>query len=266
MATGYNSRAMLDEPVPLSFSEWFESVVSRCQVFIGEEAPTEFDIDEVASTFVRNLPDARCPAEDLLLRAFLLDVADRWGASLHDDLHERANSASCSFDATSTLRPLLQTGHGNAKHRFLLWARDFPIELHRVHPVSPARQAAAIIRQRAGERSDAATLATLLGVSPRQLRRAFLQTFGVPLPDYLRRMRLLRALELMASHPGKVEPVALDVGYRSKKDFYRVFRQLLGMTPTAFMRLPPDSARSVILHTRLALSRRGAYVPADPPI
>jgi AraC-like DNA-binding protein len=226
----YNSRAMMDEPVCLSFSEWFENVVARCQVFIGGRTPTEFDVVDVASTFVGHLPDARCPAEDLLQRALLLDVADRWGTSVHDELHQRANPVPCGFDATSTLRPFLKSGRGNAKHRFLIWARHFRTELHRVHPVSPARLAAAFIREPDGERADAASLAAMLGVSPRQLRRAFLQTFGVPLPDYLRRARLLRALEVMAAQPGKVEPVALEVGYRSKKNFYRVFRQLVGMT------------------------------------
>jgi AraC-like DNA-binding protein len=246
---------MTIERGPLSFSAWFEDVIARCQVFIGERTPTEFDIVDVASTFSCSLPDPRCPAEDLLLRAVLLDVADRWGVSLHEDLHRRANRAPCGFDAASTLREFLKSGRRNAKHGFVEWARYFRAEFHRIHPVSPARRAAAIVRERAGERSDTASLATSLGVSPRQLRRAFLQTFSVPLPEYLRRARLLRALELMAEQPGKIEPVALDVGYRSKKDFYRVFRQALGMTPTAFMKLPPDAARGVIHRTRLAMSR-----------
>jgi AraC-like DNA-binding protein len=253
-AARYNSRAMLDEGSPLSFAEWFESAVARCQVFIGTQTPTEFDIVTVASTFVQSLPDARCPAEDLLLRSLLLDVADRWGTSVHADLHQRPNSQPCGFDPTSTLREFLRA-RGNAKHSFMEWARCFCVEFHRIHPLSPARRAAAIIRDQA-ERSDASALATSLGVTPRQLRRAFLQTFGVPLPEYLRRARLLRALELMTEQPGKVEPVALDVGYRSKKDFYRVFRQFIGMTPTDFKKLPRESALRLIDRTRAYLGRK----------
>jgi len=237
---------MLDERALLTSSDWFESVVARCQVFIGTRMPTEFNIVDVASTLVHNLQDARCPGEDLLLRALLLDVADHWGVALHEDLHRRRHPTPCGFDTATTLRAFLNSARGNAKRGFLEWAQHFRTELHRVHPVSPARLAAAFIREPDGERSDAASLATMLGVSPRQLRRGFLLTFRMPLPEYLRRARLLRALEVMAAQPGKVEPVALEVGYRSKKNFYRVFQQLVGMTPTAFMKLPPESARGLI--------------------
>jgi hypothetical protein len=68
---------MPHEPVALSFSEWFESVVARCQVFIGERTPTEFDIADVASAFACSLPDPRCPAEDLLLWAVMSATAAR---------------------------------------------------------------------------------------------------------------------------------------------------------------------------------------------
>ena len=208
---------MLDERALLSSSDWFESVVARCQVFIGKPRPTEFNIVDVASTFVHDLPDARCPGEDLLLRALLLDVADRWGVSLHEDVHRRRNAAACGFDTATTLRVFLNSARGHAKRGFLEWARHFRIELHRVHPVSAARLAAALIREPDGERADAASLATVIGVSPRQLRRAFLQTFGMPLPEYLRRARLLRALEVMAAQPGKVEPVASKSGIGARR-------------------------------------------------
>jgi AraC-like DNA-binding protein len=243
---------MLTEPVPLVFSEWFECVVARCQVFIGERIPMEFDIVEAASAFVEHLPDARCPGEDLFLRGMLLNVAYRWGESLHNDLH-RTDRMACGFDATSTLRALLSSARGNEKRGFLEWAQRFRTELYRVHPVSPARRAAVLVRERTGIRLDAAGLATMLGVSPRHLRRAFVATFGVPLPEYVRRARVLRALEAMAAEPRKVESVALDVGYRSKKDFYRAFRQLAGMTPTAFMKLAPQSAGDLIDRMRLTL-------------
>jgi hypothetical protein len=36
-----------------------------------------------------------------------------------------------------------------------------------------------------------------------------------------------------------------------------MFRQFIGITPSAFMRLPPDSAHSVIHRTRQALNRSG---------
>jgi len=240
----------------LSSFDWFELVIARCQTFIVAQSPTEFDIVDVASTFIRELPDPRCRGEDVLLRGLLLDVADHWGASLHEELHQRSDPARCVFSTTSMLRHFLDRSREAAKPGFLDWARTFRAELHRVHPISPARQAAAFIRERAGERSDAAALAARLGVSSRQLRRAFHLTYGMTLTEYLQQARLLRALETMTSEPGKIEPVALDVGYRSKKDFYRVFRDVTAMTPRAFIRLPTDSKRRLIDRVRSALTKR----------
>ena len=37
----------------------------------------------------------------------------------------------------------------------------------------------------------------------------------------------------------KIEAVALEVGYRSRKDFYRVLRQTMHMTPQVLRSLPP---------------------------
>lgn len=41
----------------------------------------------------------------------------------------------------------------------------------------------------------------------------------------------------------KIESVTADVGYRSKKNFYR---SLTGLTPTAFRKLPPDAVERLV--------------------
>jgi len=40
------------------------------------------------------------------------------------------------------------------------------------------------------------------------------------------------------------------VGYASKKNSYNAFKQAVGMTPTAFLRLPGDGARRVLEATK----------------
>lgn len=59
----------------------------------------------------------------------------------------------------------------------------------------------------------------------------------------------------MIEEGGKVEPLALQVGYRSKKNFYRIFSQSVGMTPHRFLRLPPDAARDVLESARLLIEQ-----------
>jgi transcriptional regulator GlxA family with amidase domain len=48
------------------------------------------------------------------------------------------------------------------------------------------------------------------------------------------------ALQLVAHM--KIEAVALEVGYRSRKDFYRVLRQTMHMTPQVLRSLPRPNA------------------------
>src|SRR5690349_19575828 len=93
-----------------------------------------------------------------------------------------------------------------------------------------------------------------MGVSAAQLRRTFQQTFGVSLSEYVRRTRLLRALELMLDQHSKVESVALQVGYQSKKNFYRIFKRSIGMTPRAFLSLPPEAAQDLLHATRMRMA------------
>jgi AraC-like DNA-binding protein len=50
----------------------------------------------------------------------------------------------------------------------------------------------------------------------------------------------------------QVEAVALRIGYRRTKNFYRAFRQLTGMTPTGFRRLSAERAAAVLEFAKLA--------------
>ena len=113
-----------------------------------------------------------------------------------------------------------------------------------------------IIRRQETDSCDIPRIAHKVGVTPDRLRRMFRRERGMTLPEYVRRVRLLRALEVLISHGSKIEPLALEVGYRSKKNFYRVFKQLTGLMPLEFKRLPADSARRIIEDTKLGLVAR----------
>lgn len=212
-------------------------------------------IPEHATAFVAGIPDARRPVDDLDLRLLLLDVAAAWGASLHAHAHARSSRRRCSFEVSRTLMLLVGPSRECAKHRFLEWARVFSVEFSRSHPVSAAHRAAFLLRECSGKRVDTAVLAAQVGVSPQQLRREFRQTVGVTIAKHERHVRLLHALETLRCEPAKVEAVALQAGYASKKNFYDVFKRAVGMTPTAFMKLPSELARGVIERTKLTLHR-----------
>jgi AraC-like DNA-binding protein len=252
------SAAMTITTSPSARSEWLETVAARCQWFVGKVTVPDDrqSIPEHASTFVAGIPNPRLPVDDLNLRLLLLDVAAAWGASLHEHAHARSPVRRCSFELSRTLMLFVGPSRLGAKHRFLEWARAFSLEFSRSHPVSAAHRAAAIIRDRTGERIDTKVLAARIGVSPQHLRREFLHTFGVTIGRHERNVRLLRVLETLHSEPVKIEAVAREAGYASKKNFYDIFKRAIGMTPMAFIKLPSESARGVIDRTRLTLAPR----------
>ena len=85
------------------------------------------------------------------------------------------------------------------------------------------------------------TVADALRANPAKLGRRFHDEVGVSVHSYVTRVRLEHAAQLIASDI-KVEAVALIVGYRSKKNFYRQFVRHFGVTPEAFRRRNGSSA------------------------
>ena len=74
-------------------------------------------------------------------------------------------------------------------------------------------------------------------LSPYHFHRIFQAMVGETLADFVKRLRLERAL-LMMAHAGRRQPslttIALDSGFSSSSDFSRCFRQRFGVPPSAF--------------------------------
>jgi methylphosphotriester-DNA--protein-cysteine methyltransferase len=92
------------------------------------------------------------------------------------------------------------------------------------------------------------TLAAGVGLTSSGLIRAFQNEFACTPNEYQRALRLIEALDRVPSD--KIEAVATDVGYRSKKNFYRMFKNLTGLTPSAFRLLPAHEQRVVVSRAR----------------
>jgi AraC-like DNA-binding protein len=68
------------------------------------------------------------------------------------------------------------------------------------------------------------------GIAPRSLTRRFVAETGFSFTEWRQRVRLLRALELLAA--GKpVTAIALDLGYDNVSAFIALFRRTFGVTP-----------------------------------
>ncbi|MGH9349981.1 MAG: helix-turn-helix domain-containing protein [Vicinamibacterales bacterium] len=101
-----------------------------------------------------------------------------------------------------------------------------PLSLH-------VRRMLALIEERSAEPLSLATFARALNRQAGYLGRLFREEIGVGMREYLARLRLERAARMIREGV-KVEAVALEVGYRSKKNFYRQFRRRFGTTPALY--------------------------------
>jgi len=68
------------------------------------------------------------------------------------------------------------------------------------------------------------------GISPRTVTRRFISETGFSFTEWRQRVRLLRALELLAAGQS-VTAIALDLGYDNVSAFIALFRRVFGVTP-----------------------------------
>lgn len=80
-----------------------------------------------------------------------------------------------------------------------------------------------------------AEIAREIGVSPVYLTQVFAQVEGIPLYRYQLRLRLARALDLLADGDD-LTSLGLQLGFSSHSHFSAAFRQLYGRTPAEFRR------------------------------
>lgn len=94
-----------------------------------------------------------------------------------------------------------------------------------------AAQMQKFLRLHLSEELDAPSLTRQFAYSPNYLLRIFKDEYGVSPSQYLKRIRIDKAKDLLA-HTGKtVAEVAEEIGYRDESVFYRAFKQQAGLSP-----------------------------------
>ncbi len=81
---------------------------------------------------------------------------------------------------------------------------------------------------------DVPLLAKLAGMSVRQFERKFRATFQMTPQEYMIRMRVIEACDLLARTNLPVTAVALDSGFYDHSDFARQFRRHMGQTASEY--------------------------------
>ena len=96
------------------------------------------------------------------------------------------------------------------------------------------RRAVALTGDALAEELRFEDVAREVGLAPRSLARRFEDECGMTWRAVLRRMRVLRGIELLAASDDSVTNIAHRVGYTSLSAFNAAFRDLTGRTPTQY--------------------------------
>jgi hypothetical protein len=83
------------------------------------------------------------------------------------------------------------------------------------------------------------------GVHPWILSRTFRDEFGCSPHDFLTRIRIAKAVPMLAKGE-KTEAVALEVGYRSKKSLFSALKKLTGLRPSEIGQLSRGEIAAIV--------------------
>jgi AraC-like DNA-binding protein len=89
------------------------------------------------------------------------------------------------------------------------------------------------IHQHYNHHINLSVLAKVLRRQSAYVGRLFRDEIGLTVHEYVTRARMVFGASQVRTGV-KIEAVSLDLGYRSKKNFYRQFRRRFGMTPAAY--------------------------------
>jgi AraC-like DNA-binding protein len=93
-----------------------------------------------------------------------------------------------------------------------------------------------IVEQKMGETEfTAEAFSREVGMSRMQLHRKLTALTGQSTTDFLRTLRLKRAVQLMEAHMGNISEIAYEVGFNNLSYFAKCFREQYGMSPNEYV-------------------------------
>ena len=213
-------------------SAWLQRLVRDAQIFVG--ASSGLPLAALAPTtqrFARRLPLPSNAAECFAARAILLEAAIGASAILHKRVHGDAPHR-CDFSSSDSAISVWRRHRAQPTAFLLEWAN---VVLDRLGgDQATFRRVQEWSARQWSQPTSGVEAAAALGMAPCTLERICRDNAGLSFSKYHRGVRLVKAIELLSSTDLKVEMVAFEVGFRSKKNFYIAFEQWTGATPREF--------------------------------
>ena len=127
-----------------------------------------------------------------------------------------------------------------AQHLSLV-ANQLIIQRKQSEPSSIARARQFILENR-GEELSLATVAKAANMSSYYFCKTFKKATGLNFTDYLARVRIEKAKELLLNPNARVSEVVFEVGFQSITHFNRIFKRHVGKSPTEYRGSLPKAA------------------------
>ena len=216
---------------------------------------TALDVRQSASAIQHFLEHVEAPPDTMhgaVLSSVLMDLCCR----IVKALHAQNPPAPCRCESTiwSHIGRFNQWREQDPRAAFGDWVRSFFADLDTQHPPDSALAAAAAIRDDPTRTWTLDALAELVQTRPQVLRREFEIRYGMRPASYVQLTRVTRAIALLRT-TAKVEAVAWDVGYKSKKDLYAALSRWADSTPTAIRALSAQESAWLERQLRIQCAR-----------
>jgi len=87
------------------------------------------------------------------------------------------------------------------------------------------------IEEHCYEKINLTDLAQMCFYNPSYFSKMFKETFGKNLTDFIQEKRVEKAVELLKQPDIRIEDIVQKVGFCDKKQFYKIFKKITGVTP-----------------------------------
>jgi len=242
--------------------DWIDRTEAALRALADDVAVSEIsDISTRIRCTLAQLDAAPDELHKATLAVMLLDVCATVVQAVH--FRQPPTPCSCHAAAWELARALTRVDRPDPRVAFSAWSDQFLALARREHPSSPAGEAAALIRADPANAWTLRDLARRTGSHHVRLSRQFRDIFGVRPSEYVHLVRVSRAVGMFRA-PDKVEAIASEIGYRSKKDFYAALKRWVGLTPPDLRGLPEDERHWLEQQLRTRLFPTVADVRAAP--
>lgn len=114
--------------------------------------------------------------------------------------------------------------------------QSYTVAKEALQPYLAIDRAVTCIRERFREKLTVPQLAAYVHLSPRQLHRKFVETFGSSPQAFILKVRIQAACELLQHGDRTISEVAAETGFPDQSAFAQHFRRQIGVTPREYQR------------------------------